>query len=84
MLQLRVAQKRLSTLFGERDGFHGQEEGSFQDMVRYIISTAYSHSLENGRISQPRPSDMVDWDTHSYNPGAYTTTHCNAPSFAIP
>ena len=68
-LQLVTATKRLSTTFGEEKGFLGQPEGSFQDLTRFIIAAAYSHSMHKGRVPSVKDTDLVDWETHQYNEG---------------
>lgn len=68
VLQLTIATKRLSTIFGDREGFLGPD-GSFQDLTRFIIAAAYSHAMHKGRVQSTKPTDQVEWDSHKYNAG---------------
>lgn len=70
-MQLTTATKRLSTTFGEQKGFLGQPEGSFQDLTRFIIAAAYSHSMHMGRAGDVKDKDLVDWQTHQYSEGRH-------------
>lgn len=78
LVQLTTATKRLSTTFGEQKGFFGQPEGSFQDLTRFIIAAAYSHSMHMGRAGDVKDTDLVDWQTHQYNEGKPTKVLCFA------
>lgn len=77
-MQLTTATKRLSTTFGEQKGFLGQPEGSFQDLTRFIIAAAYSHSMHMGRAGQVKDTDLVDWQTHQYSEGRPIKALCFA------
>ncbi len=65
-VQLMTAIKRLSTTFGDKKGFLGPE-GSFQDLMRFVIAAAYSHSMQKGRVTSEKNVDLID--THQYNEG---------------
>ena len=69
---MTTASKRLATTFGEEKGFLGQPEGSFQDLTRFIIAAAYSHSMHKGRVPSVKDTDLVDWKSHQYNEGRVT------------
>ena len=75
-LQLTQATKRLSTTFGDAKGYDIGPEGSFQDLTRFLIAAAYSHAMHKGRVQTTKPTDQVDWDSHSYNPGEITLLQC--------
>ncbi|KAL3133450.1 hypothetical protein ABBQ38_007313 [Trebouxia sp. C0009 RCD-2024] len=70
--KMSTASKRLATTFGEEKGFLGQPEGSFQDLTRFIIAAAYSHSMHKGRVANVKDTDLVDWNSHQYNEALMT------------
>ena len=75
-MQLSVATKRLATTFQGVVGPLGAE-GSFQDLMRFVIAAAYSYSMHKGHVLSVKPTDKVDWDSHRYNPGvAMALHHC--------